>query len=132
MDKVQVYIEHELNSTSTATVWKMLSTPQGMERWLADTVTLKDDVLTFTWGSPYDHHEMRQANIVVCKKNFCIRFVWTDESNLGTYVEIKMERMPLTGAYILRITDFIESDDRQWLLDTWGHNFRRLRRTSGL
>ena len=129
---VKIDIEQAPNSTSTSIVWGMLATPEGMARWLADTVTQDGDTLTFTWGSPYDHHEMRRATILEKKKNRCIRFAWDDERTLGTFVEIRMEKSPLTGEYSLHITDFSTPDDREWLLDTWGHNFRQLRRSSGL
>ena len=85
---LQINIERELNSTSTSIVWNMVSTPEGMARWLADTVTLEGDTLTFTWGSPYDHHEMRKATIIEKKKNHCIRFSWNDEQDMETFVEI--------------------------------------------
>ena len=68
MEMLQINIERELNSTSTSIVWNMVSTPEGMARWLADTVTLEGDTLTFTWGSPYDHHEMRKATIIEKKE----------------------------------------------------------------
>ena len=132
MKMLQINIERELNSTSASLVWKMVSTPEGMALWLADTVTQDGDTLTFTWGSPYDPHEKRQATIIEKRKNHCIRFAWNDEQELKTFVEIKMEKSALTGEYMLQITDFTEPDDKQWLLDTWGHNFRQLRRSSGL
>lgn len=110
----------------------MVSTPEGMTRWLADSVTQNGDSLTFTWGSPYDHHEKRTATILQKKKNSSIRFAWDDEDGMDTFVEIKIDRSPLTGEFMLRITDFTSPEDREWLFDTWAHNFRRLRRSCGI
>ena len=110
----------------------MVSTPEGMTRWLADCVTQNGDSLTFTWGSPYDHHEKRTATILQKKKNSSIRFAWDDEDGMDTFVEIKIDRSPLTGEFMLHITDFTSPEDRDWLFDTWAHNFRRLRRSCGI
>ena len=110
----------------------MVSTPEGMTRWLADSVTQNGDSLTFTWGSPYDHHEKRTATILQKKKNSSIRFAWDDEDGMDTFVEIKIDRSPLTGEFMLHITDFTSPEDREWLSDTWAHNFRRLRRSCGI
>lgn len=64
MSMQKISIDRELNSTSAAIIWNMVSTPEGMTRWLADSVTQNGDSLTFTWGSPYDHHE----------KTYCYHF----------------------------------------------------------
>ena len=63
MSMQKISIDRELNSTSATIIWNMVSTPEGMTRWLADSVTQNGDSLTFTWGSPYDHHEKRTATI---------------------------------------------------------------------
>ena len=101
MEMLQINIERELNSTSTSIVWNMVSTPEGMARWLADTVTLEGDTLTFTWGSPYDHHEMRKATIIEKKKNHCIRFSWNDEQGNGDFCGDKNGEEPAHGRVYL-------------------------------
>lgn len=68
MSMQKISIDRELNSTSATIIWNMVSTPEGMTRWLADSVTQNGDSLTFTWGSPYDHHEKRTATILQKKK----------------------------------------------------------------
>ena len=132
MEMQKINIERELNSTSAAIIWNVMSTPEGMALWLADSVTQDGNSLTFTWGSPYDHHEKRTATILQKKKNQCIRFAWDDEQDMGTFVEIMIDKSTLTGEYMMHITDFTAPDDREWLFDTWAHNFRRLRRSSGI
>lgn len=132
MSMQKISIDRELNSTSATIIWNMASTPEGMTRWLADSVTQNGDSLTFTWGSPYDHHEKRTATILQKKKNSSIRFAWDDEDGMDTFVEIKIDRSPLTGEFMLHITDFTSPEDREWLFDTWAHNFRRLRRSCGI
>ena len=132
MSMQKISIDRELNSTSATIIWNMVSTPEGMTRWLADSVTQNGDSLTFTWGSPYDHHEKRTATILQKKKNSSIRFARDDEDGMDTFVEIKIDRSPLTGEFMLHITDFTSPEDRDWLFDTWAHNFRRLRRSCGI
>ena len=125
-------IEQALKSKAPAIIWHLISTADGMARWMADTVTQQDDLLTFHWGNEWDHNEQRTAHIIYKKKHQAIRFVWTDEAEAGFYVELKMERSHITNDFVLSITDFAEDGDLEWLQGIWQHNFRRLRLTGAL
>lgn len=132
MNLKKVEIERELNCKSPAIIWSVISTPEGMARWLADSITTDGDVMTFTWGNPWDHNEQRKARFTKKRKNDMVRFEWSDIGPGDNYVEIRMERSSITGDYILAITDFAEDDDVTWLRNIWEHNFQRLRQSSGL
>ncbi len=130
MEKLE--IENEVKGKSPSIIWRFMATPEGMSHWLADEVTRQDDTLTYRWGNPWDHHEMRKATIEIFDKNKCLRFVWNEEEGEGTFVEMRMKKSALTGDYIIEVTDFATPDDMDWLKETWYHNFKRLRRSSGL
>ena len=128
----RIHIEQELRSKAPAIIWHLMSTADGMGRWLADSVTQQDDVLTFRWGNSWDHDEQRTAHIIYKKKNAAVRFAWTDAEDPDTYVELRLERSTVTGDYILLVTDFADDGDTEWLHGVWQYNFRRLRLTGAL
>lgn len=125
-------IEQALKSKAPAIIWNLISTADGMTRWLADTVTQEGDMLTFHWGHEWDHNEQRTAHITYKKKQHAIRFVWMDETAPEFYVELKMQRSDITNDFVLSITDFAEDGDMEWLQSIWERNFKRLERTGVL
>ena len=40
------------------------STPIGLMKWLADEVTIDEDVATFIWGDPLREHDTHTATVV--------------------------------------------------------------------
>ena len=94
-------IEQALKSKAPAIIWNLISTADGMTRWLADTVTQEGDMLTFHWGHEWDHNEQRTAHIIYKKKQHAIRFVWMDETAPEFYVELKMQRSDITNDFVL-------------------------------
>lgn len=131
MDIVKIEIEHQLQSTSRNIVWRLISTPEGLARWIADSVALDGDSLTFGWGDTWRHHETRRATLQRMERYNLVRWHWDDDTD-GTYVEIRMERSPVSGELTLRITDFAQPDDEEWLRSAWRHNFDTLHRRSGM
>ena len=132
MKRIKIEIEHPLNSTSRNIVWQLISTAEGLQRWIADRVDIDGSTVVFAWGDDWRHHEARSAQFVARDRYGRVRWRWNDESNLDTYVEIRMERSALSGEYALHITDFASPDDEEWQRSAWAHNFDRLYRSSGV
>ncbi len=130
MDKKKVIFERELHSRSAKIIWPLISKPEGLAKWIADDVDRTDDLLEFTWGVPWRHHEKRTAKIIEESPMSHFRWAWEDDSSY--YVELRMERSDITNDYILTITDFTESDDEEWLNAVWDNNFERLHHATGL
>ena len=59
MEKNKITVEHLLNSTSKNIIWQLIGTDSGLQKWIADSVTLDGDQLTCTWGDANRHHEVR-------------------------------------------------------------------------
>lgn len=131
MEKNKITVEHLLNSTSKNIIWQLIGTDSGLQKWIADSVTLDGDQLTCAWGDAHRHHEVRMATVSVVEKYGRIRWSWDDETD-GSYVEIRMEKCCLTGGYMLSVTDFTDDGDKDWLEDIWTSNFERLRRKCGV
>ena len=132
MKKHIICIEHELHSRSSAIMWNLISTAEGLSLWVADEVHLSDDTLTFIWGELWRHHEIKEAKILEKIKNSYIRFKWKDDDDESSYTEIRMVRNDVTNDYILVITDFTDDDDHEQLEAIWSDNLVRLHHSSGL
>lgn len=52
MEKNKITVEHLLNSTSKNIIWQLIGTDSGLQKWIADSVTLDGDQLTCTWAMP--------------------------------------------------------------------------------
>ncbi len=132
MDKYKICIERELRSKSSNLIWSLLSTSEGLGKWFADDVKLKDNTFTFTWGKVWSNHEIRSAVILKkCDYNY-IRLRWTDEGYEDAFLEMRMEKSDITGDYILIITDFALDGDTETLKDIWAANLKALRRSTGI
>ena len=127
----KIEIEHQLKSTSRNIVWQLTGTADGLQKWIADKVTLEGNILTFVWGDVWRHHEMRRAILLYADCLSRIRWSWDDEDG-DAYVEISMSCSPVSGEITLHVTDFTIEDDAEWLYSTWQHNFDRLRLKSGV
>ena len=48
MEKNKITVEHLLNSTSKNIIWQLIGTDSGLQKWIADSVTLDGDQLNIT------------------------------------------------------------------------------------
>lgn len=60
----KIELEYELKTHSGSAVWALISTPIGLMKWLADEVTINEDVATFIWGDPLREHDTHTATVV--------------------------------------------------------------------
>ena len=132
MRKAKVTIERPLRSRSESIIWKLISTPSGMRRWIAEQVEQEGDMLIFTWGKAGQAYETRQARILNIEKNAVIRFRWEDEEEPEAYTELAMVKLGVTDEYALCITDFSEPDDVESMEYMWNHDLDRLQYKTGI
>jgi len=132
MTKQKIHIEKELKSSSKPIIWNLISTPEGLSKWVADSVERVGEELQFTWGDPEGRHEIRLASAIERVKHSHFRFRWTDEDDPEAYVELRMEWSDVTGDFILGIIDFAEADEADTLRDLWEGDLERLHRSTGL
>lgn len=132
MDKKKLSIERELRSKSPNIIWPLLSSPEGLAKWIADEVVADGGLLRFTWGNVWSHHEVRTAEVLDKKDFDYIRFRWCDDGHEETYWELRVEKSDLTGSYVLIITDFALDGDFDTIKDIWDANLECLHRSSGL
>lgn len=132
MEKEKLYIERELKSSSQPIIWNLISTPEGLSRWIADKVQLEGENLTLTWNKPDGNDKTMKARVVAMAKNHFFRFQWEDESEPEAVIELRMEKSEITNDHFLCITDYALPDEVEQLEDLWEEDFARLRQNTGL
>ncbi len=130
--KTRINLERELISKSEPTIWKLISTAEGLARWIAEQVEQKDNTLTFVWGKPGQEYETRRAEILEVVKNVSFRFRWEDEEDEEAYTELTIVKLDVTNDYILSITDFAEPDDVDGMIHMWNHDVDRMHYKTGV
>ena len=132
MEKQRLYIERELRCKSASIIWPLLSTPEGLSKWIADEVERKGEQLTFTWGEVWSHHEIRNACVVEEEKGKYIRYAWDHDDQAEEYWELRIEKSDITNDFILIITDHALPEDVDSLEDIWESNLEQLHHATGL
>lgn len=125
-------IERELHSSSDKLVWDLIGTAEGLSRWMADDARQEGDSIIFSWGKPWETHEVRRADIIAIKKRKFIRFKWNDEDDPDAYTEIRIDRLDMSDNIMLVITDFTESGEEPQMEKMWNHDLDRLHSKTGL
>ena len=127
-------IEYPLSTQSPKIVWDMISNASGLQKWLADSVTEEDDILTFTWGHPWTERDTKQSRILEIEKMDHIRMMWDyHEDTPEAYWEMRIVESDETGHLSLMVTDYaVDDDEESDLRGIWDDNFERLHRVSGL
>ena len=131
MEKRRFSIEKELKCKSANIIWPLLSTPEGLAKWIANEVERNGDQLQFTWGEVWSHHEIRTASVVEEARGEYIRYSWENDSS-EDFWELRIEKSDITGDYILIITDHALPEDVESLESIWESNLEQLHYTTGL
>ena len=132
MKKQKVYIERELKSNSKGIIWKLISSAEGLQRWVADSVTEDGKQITFKWGDDCTCHAMHTATVLEKVKFRRFRFKWDGSEDPEEYVELKLEKSEITDDFMLCITDFAEPGETDSIISLWHGDLDRLHRSSGL
>lgn len=133
MEKKKLTIEYELHSRSKSIIWNLISSGEGLSRWMADEVKDDNGQLTVTWGSPMGEKEVRHAQVLERDKYRSFRFRWSeDEGNDDYFVELRVNHDALTDTYMLVVTDFVEPDDEDSMTHIWNHDREKLLRRTGV
>ena len=124
--KEKYTIEFALRKGSAKSLWKLISTPQGLSEWVADRVDRQGDVLTFYWN-----RDSEQARFIREVPEVKVRYHWLKEPE-ETYFELEIVKSELTGELSLMLTDFASPDEREDMIYLWTKEIDRLVRRLGL
>ena len=125
--RLKLELEYNLNC-SPKVLFSWLSTPEGLEEWFADKVTVDKDLFTFTW----DNTESL-ARISALKENRLVRFEWVDKEDTDTnYFEFRINVQELTSDLALIITDFADPEEKDDAVFLWDTQIGDLKRILGI
>jgi uncharacterized protein YndB with AHSA1/START domain len=102
-EKKKFHIEYEIRS-SPRILYSFISEANGLMQWFADSVSVRDQVYTFTWDD-----EEQKAKMLLNKENKLVRFKWIDDEP-QFYFEMEIVQDELTNDVALSITDFATED----------------------
>jgi uncharacterized protein YndB with AHSA1/START domain len=121
----QIILEYPINTIPKILFYR-LSDPSGLEEWFADEVVVKNDIFTFKW----DRSE-QQALLIDQKPEKYIRFQWLDGQK-ESFFEFSIHTQELTGDVALKITDFVDSEEKDDVINMWNEQIDNLKHTLGL
>ena len=128
MKKEMINIEYILDNVSQLSLWNQLTTPLGLSAWFADKVSVKNSEYTFKWHKEY----IQKAKAVLIIPEVKIRYRWEEETDASAYFEFAIQTMELTKTTALRVTDFVEPDDKSSSIELWNSQIDTLKRTLGV
>lgn len=128
MTKRKISLEYSLDNVSGAVLWNAISTPSGLQTWMADNVTVKDRIFTFEWSKD----EVRQAEMTALRPNSHIRFHWLDDDDPKSFFELRIESNELTGDYSLLIEDVVDEEEAEETAELWDFEVETLLRQCGM
>ncbi len=106
MAKFEQYSMEFPVSTSSKLLYLMISTPEGLSRWFADSVDIDNDIYVFKWEGSEQRAQLAQH-----KENESVKFVWLDDNLKDCFLEMKIQQDSLSSDVALIITDFSDPSD---------------------
>lgn len=128
MTKRKIHLEYSLDNVSGAVLWNAISTPSGLQTWMADNVTVNERIYTFEWSKD----EVRQAEMTALRPNSHIRFHWLDDEDPKSYFGLRIENNELTGDYSLLVEDMVDEDEADEIAELWNIEVESLLRQCGM
>lgn len=128
MSKKKIHLEFPMNTASGTILWNAISTPSGLQNWLAEEVIANDRIFTFVWSKD----EKREAELTHSRINTYVRFHWLDDDDPKSFFELRIDSNELTGEYSLFITDHVDEDEEEDMIDLWSHEVESLQRQLGI
>ena len=124
--KVKYSIEFQVKS-SPRILYNHLCTPDGLEGWFADRVTVKDGDYVFHWGK-----SEQRARIMSKRDNQMVRYKWiTDDHKDETYFQFDIVEDGITGDIALVVTDFSTEDEKEQNARLWSSQVHELMHSIG-
>ena len=124
--RVKFELEYPIKS-SPKVVFPRLSTPEGLEEWFADSVTVDGDLFSFFWQK-----SETKAKLAALKENKLVRFEWPDrEEDESNYFEFRLNTDELSSDVSLIITDFAEPEEKEDSIYLWDTQITELKRILG-
>lgn len=132
MEKTKINIEYPLNTKSSKLIWSLISTAEGLQKWIADYVKEEDGRFIFTWGEIWTENHSLAAVILQRDPMRSVKMRWENEECDEAYIELAITKSDITGQLTLSITDYAEEGDEDNIRGLWDGDLERLHHSSGL
>lgn len=126
MTKEKYHIEFVMGTASQSSLWRMISQPEGLQKWFANEVSKVEDIYTFSW-----ERSSEEAELIHIKPKSIIRYRWLDEDD-ESYFEFRIHKLELSRELALEITDFAEPEDKGDAIALWETQVERMMRKLGV
>ncbi|MGB7394793.1 MAG: START-like domain-containing protein [Pricia sp.] len=123
-DKTKFQLEFVIQS-SPQLLYQYLSTPSGLSEWFADNVNSRGEKFIFIWDGSEE-----EAKLLKRKSEEFVKFAWED-SEEGTFFEMKIIVDEITKDVSLFITDFAEEDEVEEAKMLWTNQVSDLKQVLG-
>lgn len=123
-DKVKFQLEFVIQS-SPQLLYQYLSTPSGLSEWFADNVNSRGEMFSFIWDGSEE-----EAKLLKRKSDEFVKFAWEDSDD-GTFFEMKIIVDEITKDVSLFITDFAEEDEVEEAKMLWTNQVSDLKQVLG-
>jgi uncharacterized protein YndB with AHSA1/START domain len=104
-------------------LYTLISTSEGLARWFAEKVNVKEDVYDFEWEG-----SLQTAKLIESKEPEYVRFEWTDDFHEGFMLEMRITHEPVSGESALIVSDYSEENDMDFTQMWWTTQVGRLQR----
>ncbi len=133
MEKEILHLEYVFDRVSLKSLWRNLSTPEGLQEWLANNVSKDEDIYTFDWGA----NHIERVKAVELSEGERIRYIWLKHgskeiNDAEEYFEFAIHNMEITGGKALEVTDFAFESDRPSIIELWDNQIDQLRKSLGV
>ena len=118
-------LEYEVK-TSAKTLYKMISTDDGLQKWFAPTVNVSKDLYTFGWNGAEE-----QAKLLGKRDCDFVKFQFLNKP-ADTYMEFRIKVDDLTKDVALLVTDFADKSEVIESKDLWNKQMEDLLDALGL
>ncbi len=112
-------------SSSKPMLFHFLTAPEGLKAWYCQEVSVEGDVYHFSWEG-----EKESAVVFGDKYKYVIEYFWKDRTpeEKTTFV---IEKSPITGETILRISAFCDDDFLDEETIYWDNAIEELKHATG-
>lgn len=104
-------------------LFTLISTSEGLARWFAEKVNVKDDEYLFEWEG-----SQQSARLLESKEPEFVRFEWTDDFHEGFILELQISHEPVSGESALVVSDYAEESDMDFTQMWWKTQTAKLQR----
>lgn len=113
-------------SSSVKILFSRLSTTTGLSEWFADRVEEQNGDYIFYWGNV-----MHRAQLLEMRNNTEVKFRWEDAPSEEEFFGFRINVHPITEDVSLFITDFVEEQEEEDVIELWNSQIEDLRQNIG-